>query len=110
MKKIERFIIIFSIISIIILGLLINILLNETNSLEKEQQAQNNTTIVKNGVTYKSHNAVLYQTVSDKQMCQTYFDTYKKLMLNSPKEAYELLDEQYRNKRFPNIYRIIKNI
>ena len=101
MKRIELLMIIISIVIISILGILIG-LLSDNNKLEKNNVIEN-TTNIQNGITYEKYNAVSYMSVSDAQMSVIYFNMYKEKLLNSHEEAYNLLDEEYKEKRFDKI-------
>lgn len=103
MKRIELLIIIIEIIIILGLGVLIGLILIENKEKENTIGINSQTTIVENGITYKTYNAVAYQFVSDFQMCSNYFNEYKGKLLNNVKEAYELLDENYRNEKFGSL-------
>ena len=46
-------------------------------------------------------NEVIPVTVDDEQMARTYLVEYVSLMINDPEKAYELLDEEYKEKRYP---------
>lgn len=49
------------------------------------------------------NNNFSYTTITDRELTQKYFSYYKSLMLNNPEKAYEMLDEEYRNKRFGSV-------
>ena len=102
MKRIELLMIIISIVIISILGILIELLSDNNNKLEKDNIIEN-TTNHQNGITYEKYNAVSYMSVSDAQMSVIYFNMYKEKLLNSHEEAYNLLDEEYKEKRFDKI-------
>ena len=100
MKKVEAFII-FCSITLIVMFTIAIIWLN--NSIK---ELQNTATVHKDVITEKekylnSNNNVINQLVSDKDMCNLYYENYRKMLINSPKEAYELLDLDYKAKRFP---------
>lgn len=48
-------------------------------------------------------NKFTYTRVNDEGASKKYFDLYKQLMLNNPDEAYNYLDEEYRNRRFETV-------
>lgn len=50
-----------------------------------------------------NNNVFSYSTITDKELTLKYFSYYKSLMLNDPEKAYEMLDEEYKNKRFGNL-------
>ena len=56
-------------------------------------------------------NKFKYITMSDKDICQIYFEQFSKLELENPKESYMLIDEEYKNERFPTFeeYQIYLN-
>ena len=49
------------------------------------------------------NNKFTYLNLTDKEICDDYIDSYKRIALVNPEFAYELLDEQYRQKRFGNV-------
>ena len=49
----------------------------------------------------KGNNAFKYEAVSNVDMCRKYLEDFRQKELNNPEEAYSMLDEEYRNKRFP---------
>lgn len=99
MKKIETLIIFSTIIVIIILGLAIMLLKNSIKEFQKTTSY--NSTEMRNEIDLNANNKVTNQLISDREMCNLYFNNYKNLLLNSPKEAYDLLDPEYKAKRFP---------
>lgn len=50
-----------------------------------------------------SNNAIPNVSVTSESVCKQYLNMYKRIMLSNSEEAYELLDKQYREKRFGNI-------
>lgn len=44
-----------------------------------------------------------YKSISNEEMCRKYLEDFKQKALNNPEEAYQLLDEEYKNKRFSGI-------
>jgi len=49
------------------------------------------------------NNIFSYRIMQENEIVQKYFTYYKRLMQENPDMAYELLEEEYRNKRFGNI-------
>ena len=49
----------------------------------------------------KGNNAFKYESVSNVDMCRKYLEDFRQKELNNPEEAYSMLDEEYRNERFP---------
>lgn len=49
----------------------------------------------------KGDNSFEYEAVSNVDMCRKYLEDFKQKELNNPEEAYSMLDEDYRNERFP---------
>ena len=49
------------------------------------------------------YNIVQYITTNTEEDCKRYLDYYKKMTLSSPEEAYNRLDEEYRNLRFGSL-------
>lgn len=79
---------------------------NSTFALEKlENKYQNikqinlETDIEK--IENNGHNEIEFITMTDEEVCRMYYKKFSKLEIENPKEAYELLDKKYRQKRFP---------
>lgn len=54
-------------------------------------------------VKYNKYNEVQYAYINDQQLCNIYLTDYKNKMLkNKEEEAYKVLDEEYKEKRFGN--------
>ena len=51
----------------------------------------------------KEYNTFNYSNISNERVSQEYFNEFKQLMQNNSAEAYELLDEEYRNERFGSL-------
>ncbi len=49
----------------------------------------------------KGDNIFEYEAVSNVDMCRKYLEDFRQKELNNPEEAYSMLDEDYRNERFP---------
>lgn len=49
------------------------------------------------------NNVFSYKIMQENEIAQKYFTYYKKLMQEDPETAYNLLDEEYRNKRFGSL-------
>ena len=49
----------------------------------------------------KGNNAFKYESVSNVDMYRKYLEDFRQKELNNPEEAYSMLDEEYRNERFP---------
>lgn len=49
------------------------------------------------------NNVFSYQIMQENEIVQKYFTYFKRLMQENPEMAYDILDEEYRNKRFGNI-------
>ena len=49
----------------------------------------------------KGENIFEYEAVSNVDMCRKYLEDFRQKELNNPEEAYSMLDEDYRNERFP---------
>lgn len=56
------------------------------------------------------NNIFEYTPISDEEMCRKYYNDFKQKELNNPEEAYLMLDEEYREKRFPNYDEFIQYI
>lgn len=106
MKKIESYIIVIAIILIIMLAFIIILLNNRTRELQNSILYNN--TATQNTKNPNAKNNVTIQLVSNEEMCKTYYKDYKQMLLNSPKEAYDLLDPEYKAKRFPQYEQFAK--
>lgn len=49
------------------------------------------------------NNEFNYINMSEEQICREYYDRFSKLELENTQEAYELLDNEYKNERFPTL-------
>ena len=49
------------------------------------------------------NNLFSFSIMQENEIAQKYFTYYKNLMLENPETAYEMLEEEYRNKRFGNV-------
>ena len=49
------------------------------------------------------NNYFKYEEIKKDDMCRKYLEDFKQKALNNPEEAYQLLDEEYKNKRFSGI-------
>lgn len=67
----------------------------DIKSIEDIEIINNNKEIEKN-----DNNTVVEAKISTEYLCQKYMDYYKKMVLVSPKLAYEYLDNDYKEKRF----------
>ena len=67
------------------------------NNLDEIEIVNSNKTIEKNDL-----NKVVEAKVSDEFLCRKYIDYYKKILLSSPKLAYQYFDNEYKEKRFGN--------
>ena len=56
------------------------------------------------------NNIFEYTPIRDEEMCRKYYNDFKQKELNNPEEAYLMLDEEYREKRFPNYDEFIQYI
>lgn len=48
-------------------------------------------------------NTFSYKNIEEEQMIRTYYDEYTEIMKSNPEKAYNLLNSEYREKRFDNI-------
>lgn len=63
-----------------------------------------NKIIVQDEFIEKNENNILPNVlVNAESNCREYFNLFKRIMLSKPEEAYELLDKEYREKRFGNV-------
>ena len=51
----------------------------------------------------KDNNTFEYTRVTEKELCQRYYEDFIKLEMENPEEAYSLIEEEYRKQRFPTI-------
>ncbi len=94
--RIMILILIIMIIFIIILGYL-----NKNKDINEDEKIQNYEEIsIKDR--YEC-NEIQYVSMSIDDLILIYFDDYKTYMLENPEQAYNLLDKEYREKRFVNI-------
>lgn len=70
------------------------------NNLENEKDYEYNLNIESD--TSDFYNEIIYTEFSEKEIVTKYFDYYKELALHNTKEAFKLLEEEYKNKRFNN--------
>lgn len=52
-------------------------------------------------ISNNGNNDFEYTTVNSENICRIYLENFTSLELNNPQEAYELIDTEYREKRFP---------
>lgn len=105
MKKNSLFtiIIVLSIILILLLVFL-NFNKNKKNQKESESQTQVEISNDKLGIKEKYEcNELQYVSVGIEDLMQIYFNDYKTYALTNPKQAYELLNKEYREKRFKDL-------
>lgn len=57
-------------------------------------------TIEANEIKNNEYNMMSTSKISDDDMCKKYFNDYKEKMLNDTKKAYEILEEDYKNRNF----------
>lgn len=73
--------------------------------LEKYNYSKNMQTkdikISENGIEKNDYNQFKYKNISESQMPKYYLNNYIKLIKSNAKLAYNLLDEEYKQKRFP---------
>ena len=53
-----------------------------------------------NQIENKGNNTFEYKSIEDKDVCKEYFNKYKYMMLYNTDSAYEMLNQEYRDKRF----------
>lgn len=70
----------------------------EINDIDEVQLEIKLTSVEKN-----DYNIVQYITTNTEEDCKRYLDYYKKMALSNPEEAYNRLDEEYRNLRFGSL-------
>jgi len=74
------------------------VILQGNQSFNSIELKNDELSIEKNG-----NNAFSYDRVYDKDLVERYLSHYKKLALFQPEEAYEYLDENYKNNNFENV-------
>lgn len=67
--------------------------LNNNSKIEKFMKEE----IVKN-----DFNEISYSVLNDSEVATEYYNNYKELLFNYPDKAYEILDNEYKNKKFGN--------
>ena len=67
------------------------------NNLDEIESALINTDIEEN-----ENNKYSYNRIKDNELSKKYFTYYKNLILNNPQKAYEILDDEYKEKKFNN--------
>lgn len=93
--------------------------INETYNLADTTEEEYNN--VKNGkvnskylevkdIAKTENNSFNLINISDSQLVNMYFDIIKNLLNNDPQSLYEILDEEYREKRFGNVENLEKYI
>jgi len=79
-------------------------ILNKTEFSNKGKENEE-ITIAKN-----SYNTIYSNGISDYKLCFTYLNDYLNTVKNNPKHGYDLLDKEYRNKRFGSLENYIEYI
>ena len=77
----------------------------EYNSIDQINVSNTTESIEKN-----SNNTYIYMEYNDSQIATMYFQDFKDLMIGNPEEAYEKLDEEYRNARFGTVENFIQYV
>lgn len=75
-------------------------------NLEEKQYSNINQIDLKtdiNKIENNGSNKMEYTTVTDEQLSRIYYEQFSKLEIENPEKAYEILDEKYREERFPTI-------
>ena len=80
----------------------IYVILDDTNMTFAIEMPDENFSIenLQTEIKENNDNSYTYVRISDEQMALNYLEDYNTKALNNPEEAYYLLDEEYRNKRF----------
>lgn len=107
-EKNIKILIILVIILIIIVSVCLSMLYLKNNQEKNnnlteniEEDAKNNIQgILKQNIQDLEYNEIEYIHVTDKQMAQKYLNDYMQLLQTNPKQAYNLLKEEYQEKRF----------
>lgn len=72
--------------------------INEKNSIDNIKLDNNRDSIKSN-----KYNSFTFVRYNDGEIAERYLEEYKELLLNNPKEAFNRLNVEYREKRFKNI-------
>lgn len=92
------------IVVLIIIMLVICIVLIFNKNKENENEIQNQVKNEEVGIKERYDcNELKYVSVSVEDLISVYFNNYKMQALQNPEQAYELLDKEYREKRFKNL-------
>ncbi len=70
------------------------------NNLENEKNYEYNFNIERDTLDF--YNEITYTELSEKEIVTKYFNYYKELAINNSKEAFLLIEDEYKNKRFDN--------
>lgn len=106
MKKIKVLMVTIMIIIIMILSILIYFLLTQEKKQEipKGEKIESDTSYMqgslKQNIEDLANNGIEYIHITDKQMAEKYFTNYMQMMINRTKRAYDLLEDEYKEKRF----------
>lgn len=73
--------------------------IEETTTYKQQQYYERNYETIGSN----KYNEIPYTSISDQQLCNIYLMDYRSNMINHPEDAYELLDEEYRESRFGDI-------
>lgn len=76
-------------------------LIEDTNNIDELNQIDLKTEIKE--IPRNGKNNFKYETVTSEDMCRIYLEDFTKLELQNIEEAYQLIDEKYREERFPTI-------
>ncbi len=77
---------------------------------ENFKNLQNNDENIEIDIEQGDYNKAYSKSITDYQKCLEFFRDYINTVKNNPREAYKLLDEEYKNKRFGNIDNYVKYI
>lgn len=100
--------IIIAILTIFIIVLLVILLLNKAQNEEKNNTITNTT--IQEPVKSNEINAWSNTEISEEEIAKTYFNTYIEDALYSPERAYNVLNNEYRQKRFGSLVEFEKYI
>lgn len=67
-----------------------------------ENIIQNKTDTGEKNLVRNSYNQFIVNQISEEQLCRYYFEDYKDKLLNDYEVAFDMLEEQYKEKRFQN--------
>jgi hypothetical protein len=80
---------------------------NKFNNLNNNSKIEGFT---KEEIIKNDFNEITYSVLNDNEVTNEYYNNYKELLINYEDRAYELLDDEYKSKKFGNKYNFINYI